>query len=166
MTTKNIFADGLTVQNDAGEDVKLSPAMLCKISREIDTQNGRDAIACFTNNTFSDDQCLAVMQEIENRQSADSGNLEYSVMQDILGKNFDNQRKKYFFTFGSDEKFPYQNTYLVVIADSQEEAEKKFQKQHPNRPGSDCLNYAFCYGEAWSGRIKGIYPNGPAEIIC
>lgn len=51
----------------------------------------------------------------------------------------------YFFTFGSDAAFPYQNGYIIIIAKDIDTANKIFKENYPNRPGSDCLNYSFCY---------------------
>ena len=54
------------------------------------------------------------------------------------------ERNRFYFTFGSDLGFPYQDTYLIVIADCKGEAMTKFQKKYPNRH-KDCLNCAFVY---------------------
>lgn len=36
--------------------------------------------------------------------------------------------KKFYFTFGTDEGFPYQDTYLIVMATDLKEAIEKFRK--------------------------------------
>lgn len=76
------------------------------------------------------------------------------------------ERNKFYFTFGSDSGFPYQNTYLIVIADCKGEAMTKFQKKYSNRH-KDCLNCAFVYSEEqWNGSLnQRYYPQEPAEII-
>ena len=39
----------------------------------------------------------------------------------------------FYFTFGTDPEFPYQNGYLVVYASTLSEAVRKFQEKYPNR---------------------------------
>lgn len=73
---------------------------------------------------------------------------------------------KFYYTFGSASQFPYHNTYLVVIADSEKEADEKFRKKYPDRH-EGILNCAFVYPEnRWEGSLNQIsYPSEPAEII-
>ena len=55
---------------------------------------------------------------------------------------------RYFYTFGSDLGFPYQNGWVEVRATSRDEADHKFRTQFPDRPGHEgIMNYAFCYNE-------------------
>lgn len=63
----------------------------------------------------------------------------------------------FFYTFGSDEKFPFQNGYIVVWAPSIEVSNQIFQSVYPNRPDSDCLNCAFVY-------TKAEWDKGPGKI--
>ena len=44
---------------------------------------------------------------------------------------------RYFYTFGSDPGFPYQNGWVEIRADSFEEADRKFRAQFPDRPGHE-----------------------------
>lgn len=54
----------------------------------------------------------------------------------------------FFFTFGSDEKFPYQYGYVIVRAESLDDAICKFRAKYPNRdPDSNTVNCAFYYTE-------------------
>lgn len=73
----------------------------------------------------------------------------------------------YYFTFGSDEQYPFPNRYMVVYAVEEHEAVQIFMKHHPNRPGSDAYNAAFCYSQSkWEKEIKDYYKNEePAEIL-
>lgn len=74
--------------------------------------------------------------------------------------------ENFYFTFGSNKDFPYQNTYLVVIARNIEEAIKKFKNKYPHREGSNCINCAFYYNEKeWNEGTKKYYSEEPAEII-
>jgi len=59
---------------------------------------------------------------------------------------------KYFFTFGSDKSFPYQNGWVEVHADSWAQAEAKFRARFPDRH-ENTLNCAFTYDEAQWGDI-------------
>lgn len=73
--------------------------------------------------------------------------------------------KKYYFTFGSWVKFPYQNTYLIVMASSYSNAVKGFREKHPDvNPG--CMNCSDCYTEEQWERVGKLYADrNPAEII-
>lgn len=63
--------------------------------------------------------------------------------------------KNFYVTFGSDKEFPYQNGFLTINAENERQANEYFQALHPNRAGSNCLNYSFMYTEEeW----KNIYP--------
>lgn len=54
----------------------------------------------------------------------------------------------YYFTFGSDVIFPYYKGYLIVKANTIEEACEKFQYKYSNV--NDCLCCAFYYTqEEW-----------------
>lgn len=58
--------------------------------------------------------------------------------------------KNYYFTFsGADMSFPYQNGYLVVRAENEKEAFRKFRFRYPD-PYLNCLCCAFWYTqEKW-----------------
>lgn len=60
----------------------------------------------------------------------------------------------YYFTFGSSESFPFQNSYLIVEAFDKQHAIEMFRKQFPDRtPG--VYNYAFDYTESSWGQTEG-----------
>lgn len=69
--------------------------------------------------------------------------------------------KKFYFTFGSDEHFPYQNGYIIILAANMKKAQEIFRSHYPDRyPG--CLNCAFFYDEmSWIDQ----YSDGPIKII-
>ncbi len=52
----------------------------------------------------------------------------------------------YYYTFGSSPQFPYQCGWVIVHADSWEEAHEKFRTRFPDR-NKDILNCAFFYDE-------------------
>lgn len=73
--------------------------------------------------------------------------------------------EKYYFTFGSWEKFPYQNTYLVVVASSYGDAVKSFRERHPDI-NQGCMNCSDCYSEKQWEKVCQYYKDQePAEII-
>ena len=54
--------------------------------------------------------------------------------------------ERYYFTFGSYGKFPYKNTYMIVVASSYGDAVNGFRERYPDvNPG--CLNCSGCYSE-------------------
>lgn len=76
-----------------------------------------------------------------------------------------NRKRKWYFTFGSDDGFPYQNTYLLVMAETENEAIEIFRSHFPDRH-EDCVNCAFWYSEEqWHGSDNEKYYGNPAEII-
>lgn len=87
-----------------------------------------------------------------------------------INKADTSELKNYYFTFGSDPAYPYGiNDYVLITAPNIYEAQEVFKSVHPNRPGSDCLNYAFNYSEAeWTANdMCNTYYDGknPVEII-
>lgn len=52
---------------------------------------------------------------------------------------------KFYFTHGTDPRFPYRLGWTEVEAPNMEFAIELFKYYHPNRPGSGCLNCAFYY---------------------
>lgn len=40
---------------------------------------------------------------------------------------------RFYFTFGSDERFPYQNTYIIIDAPNRTKAHKAFREKFPDR---------------------------------
>ena len=74
---------------------------------------------------------------------------------------------KYFFTFGSDPRYPFgRNDYVMVEAENANRACELFRERHPNRPGSNCINCAFIYGEREFSTFRNrLYPWNPVEVI-
>ena len=57
---------------------------------------------------------------------------------------------KYFYTFGCDPRFPYQNGWVEVHADTLEQAHEKFRARFPDRH-EGTLNCSFFYhAERWA----------------
>lgn len=58
--------------------------------------------------------------------------------------------KNFYFTFGSWEKFPFQDGYIIVKAETIREAAYKFMQWFPNPQDEDVVNCSDYYGEeAW-----------------
>lgn len=77
--------------------------------------------------------------------------------------------RNYYFTFGTDERFPFKNNeYIRVTAPNIVEAKEIFRQVHPNREGSELLNYAFDYTEEEFDRIRDKHyeKTGLREMLC
>ncbi len=73
--------------------------------------------------------------------------------------------ERYYFTFGSWEKFPFKNTYLVVVASSFGDAVKGFREKHPDVT-PNCMNCSDCYSEKeWEKVGQHYAAQRPAEVI-
>lgn len=73
--------------------------------------------------------------------------------------------EKYYFTFGSCERFPYKNTYLVVVASSLDDATAAFREKYPDIH-ENCLNCSFWYNEEQWEKTRVLYEDkSPAEVI-
>lgn len=76
--------------------------------------------------------------------------------------------EKFYFTFGNSKNFPYQNTYLVVIARNKSDACKEFRMKYPDRDANKpCLNCSgICDEQTWYKYISKYYTDKePADII-
>ena len=61
----------------------------------------------------------------------------------------------YYFTFGSNEKFPYQNGYLIIKADSYGQARSKFEDKFGIVDG--VLPFSFQYDQEEWNKIESKY---------
>lgn len=72
---------------------------------------------------------------------------------------------RFYFTFGSADHFPYQNTYLVIVASDYRDAVEAFKKKHPN-VNPNCINCSDYYSEKEWEEVGKLYADrNPAEII-
>lgn len=70
---------------------------------------------------------------------------EYEIISvEELSDNSNN--KKFYFTFGSNPQFPYQNGHLVVYAENVDIAIKKYRHKYPDIH-KNTVNCAFIYSE-------------------
>ena len=73
--------------------------------------------------------------------------------------------KFYYFTFGSSENFPYQNTYIIIASADFNDAVNEFRSRYPDLH-TNCLNCSFWYDEEmWEGVRSSYAGKSPAEII-
>lgn len=71
----------------------------------------------------------------------------------------------FYFTFGSDESYPYPNRYLIVQAFSYHKALCAFREKYPDRT-ENVLHCAFVYTqEEWDRAESAMKEAEPAEII-
>lgn len=76
-----------------------------------------------------------------------------------------NDLRKFFFTFDSSLSFPYQNTYVIVMADTEKNAVEKFRSKFPDKH-KGLVNCAFWYSEdLWHNPQSESVYGKPAEII-
>lgn len=104
------------------------------------------------------------------KKSWDSGDYLLNIEEYAKEKIFELggiEQFPFYFTFGSWEKFPYQDTYLVAYAMDVSDAVKKYRKRHPDIH-ENTVNCASWYGkEQWeeSENGKAWGDREPAEII-
>ena len=100
-----------------------------------------------------------VMQFVIRLEADDLYNSIYEITYQIL-----EDKKKMYFTFGSDPGFPHQNTYLIVEGKDEEDCIRIFRAKYPDRhPG--CVNCAFWYTEKQWFKL-GMYSNEkPVEVL-
>lgn len=71
-----------------------------------------------------------------------------------------------YFTFGSWEQYPYQNTYMVVEAETYNAAIAEFRKKYSDVHENTLRCADFYREEVWNERIKQHYKDvPPAEVL-
>jgi len=71
--------------------------------------------------------------------------------------------RKYYFTFGSWEKFPHKNGYMVIEAENVKDAVATFRAKYPDI-NKDTVNCSDIYDEKhWNG--EKYYKEGPKEVL-
>lgn len=76
-----------------------------------------------------------------------------------------NQPRKFYFTFGTDEKYPFQGGWVEVIAPSRHLAFETFKKHYPNREGSPFINCCDCYESAYF-KSTDMFTDGNFGAFC
>lgn len=73
--------------------------------------------------------------------------------------------KKFYFTFGTDEKYPFQGGWVEIIAENKKEAIITFQAHYPNRQGSPFYNACDCYESSYFEETN-MFTNGNLGAYC
>ena len=55
--------------------------------------------------------------------------------------------KSFYFTFGTDEEFPFRGGWIIIESPNMIAAKNIFKEYFPPRDTGGCLNYSFCYSE-------------------
>lgn len=98
----------------------------------IDENMSQEKTFCGVDLSYEDDE----MQKVS------------SLSEEDISRILPNPKPAFFFTFGSDEKYPYQGGYIIIRANDISEAIIKFQRKYPDRePGISVINCAFYYNE-------------------
>lgn len=78
---------------------------------------------------------------------------------------YDALYKKFYFTFGTDEAYPFQGGWVEVIAYDKTEAISKFNQHYPKREGSSCYNACDCYGSSYFEKSD-MFKEGNLGAFC
>lgn len=92
------------------------------------------------------DEAPSLIVDLTGQVIADEVSDGFDSLEDAGWVKCEALNKRYFYTFGSDEKFPYQNGWVEVHAAGWNEAHAKFRARFPDR-SHNCLNCAFFYDE-------------------
>lgn len=68
------------------------------------------------------------------------------------------QKHNFYFTFGNNAKFPYQNGWIIIQAENESQARAIFQILFPNPTDPTTLNCSFVYTEEEFRKTK-MYQN-------
>lgn len=73
----------------------------------------------------------------------------------------------FYFTFGSWEKFPFQNGFLILYAENFRQAAVKFMELYPHPEGEDIVNCSDYYSQKqWDNILTRCYQNvEPFKVI-
>lgn len=78
--------------------------------------------------------------------------------------------EKFYFTYGTDLKYPFQGGWSLIYAPDLRSAQQIFKAIHPNREGSDCLNCADFYTAEQFVQTDAFYEGNLGarchEVIC
>lgn len=89
---KNIWTEGLTVSDDGGTPVEITPTMLSEINRRMKVQNGYDILSVFVAEPkCTEEQLLAISEKLDEILNCDSGDSERAACIKVLGDDFDNE---------------------------------------------------------------------------
>lgn len=73
--------------------------------------------------------------------------------------------EKYYFTYGTDSKYPFCGGWTIIFAPTLKSAIQVFKAYHPNRAESDCINCSDYYS-AKQFESTEMYKNGNFGAKC
>ena len=74
--------------------------------------------------------------------------------------------KNFYFTFGSWERYPFQNGYIIVRAETVREAARKFMQRYPNPVDEEVVCCSDYYDEkVWNERISEYYKDREPFLV-
>lgn len=148
---------------------------LVKSQMEIDSLAiaGNGNLYYFSADPSGDLEILVSFKESEKCYEKEQEERIKDLVQEIISGGRIWKPKKatnnYYFTFGSDLRFPYSSDdYVMVQAEDLDEACDKFNKKYPPRDkAGSVVNCAFFYTEDQFNKFRDqYYPGEPAEVIA
>ena len=103
----------------------------------------------------------------EDYEGQNNGNtaMETAILARYMELKTGKPHSRFYFTFGSDPGFPFQNTYIIVLAESEKAAVERFRAEYPDRH-KGIVNCAFWYSEErWAGTDCAKAYTEPAAVI-
>lgn len=138
------------------------------IEMEIDEMCGKNP-DCYVKYTY-DRPIVCPYKDLcfRNYEGPDNGRVafETAILARFMELKTGKPHHKFYFTFGSDPGFPYPNAYIIILAENEPDAIKKFRGKFPDR-NEGVINCAFWYTEEqWcETKNKTSYTN-PAEVFA
>ena len=116
---KNIWTEGLTICDDGGVPVEITPSMLSEIYRRIKIQNGHDILSVFVAaDGYSEEQLIAISEKLSEILNCDSGDSERAACAKVLGNEFDKEVGKKALSLEDFKVGAYYYDLLVDAIDS------------------------------------------------
>ena len=72
----------------------------------------------------------------------------------------------FYFTFGTDELYPFQGGWVEITSPNKREAIRIFRKYFPNRKDSECYNAADCYDSDTFKNRTDMFTTGNLGAFC
>lgn len=104
----------------------------------------------------------------EDYEGPNNGNTAYetAMLARFMELKTGNPHKKFYFTFGSDPGFPYPNAYIIILAEDEPDAIKKFRGKFQDR-NEGVINCSFWYTEEqWRETKNKTSFTEPAEVFA
>ena len=84
----------------------------------------------------------------------------------MIIKEKENELQNFYFTYGTDPRFPHlADEYVIIRAENELAARDKYLEIYPSRSGDKCLNCAFVYNQKeWDEEVRHYYNGDPVAI--